>query len=327
MTNLTRLTVSHRGLSAPPAWVYGASTRINNCYELGCELLYQNQIYIPPACDEFQLSRKTTAFKKNKFNFFKLKIQKFSDEKVFYDARNFFNGNIAHLTQYHLTSLAILCMDFSISEENVGIIFSKKDGALGYELFSKLGFNCLITDQNINAPIFQSPINDDNFFHYMRKAKNFANGIFPQIPADGKYFIPRKGTRKLINELDVGNFLKLHGYEKLYLEDLSISEQMDKWLTAKSVVAIHGAGLGWMPFSLASKFSLVELFPSGFVVNPFRKSHAVMYPGSLWRGIRGVLDWRVVKKIDSSHNFKKFAFDDFQVDLKSLALALKDIED
>lgn len=75
-----------------------------------------------------------------------------------------------------------------------------------------------------------------------------------------KIFISRKSaSRVIVNEGECEIVLSRHGYTKVYLEDLTIANQVALFRGASHLVAIHGAGLANLVF--ANECKLIELYP------------------------------------------------------------------
>jgi len=77
----------------------------------------------------------------------------------------------------------------------------------------------------------------------------------------GKIYISRRSVRRrrLVNEEELENRLKLSGYQICRLETMSVDEQMKLFCSARWIVAPHGAGLSNIVFA-APGATLVELF-------------------------------------------------------------------
>lgn len=170
---------------------------------------------------------------------------------------------------------------------------------------------------------------DNNFFPAINKAKKFIDeecslkvGEGVRYVAPKRILILRRGTRRLLNEVEIVAFLKRFGFVHFYFEDLSLSEQIFLFRGVEYLVSIHGAALGYLPFVVSEELRMIELFPIGFIVNPFRKIHSKLFPKGKWCGVVGNYDWRVVKEIDSCLDIKKFANQPFSVDIRSLERSL-----
>lgn len=70
-------------------------------------------------------------------------------------------------------------------------------------------------------------------------------------------------VRKIINSAELFECLKKYGFIKVYLEDLTVSEQITLFNHAKIIVSPHGAGLANLSYC-QPKTQVLELFPEYF---------------------------------------------------------------
>jgi capsular polysaccharide biosynthesis protein len=73
-------------------------------------------------------------------------------------------------------------------------------------------------------------------------------------------YISRRGARALKNAASVERLLQRHGYEPVYMEDYSVEEQCRIGAGAERVVAIHGAGMGFLALNKGLR-SVIEILP------------------------------------------------------------------
>ena len=59
----------------------------------------------------------------------------------------------------------------------------------------------------------------------------------------------RATNRRVINELELFDILAYHGFEVIYLEELSVIDQITLFSVVKSIIAPHGSGLSNIIFS------------------------------------------------------------------------------
>lgn len=74
----------------------------------------------------------------------------------------------------------------------------------------------------------------------------------------------RIGTRTLVGESEVVDRLSRHGFERVFLEELSFAEQVELFASAEIVVGPHGSGLANLVFSRKGTY-VVELFGAHYV--------------------------------------------------------------
>lgn len=308
-------------------------SRITNTYELGVERIFLDEDYIPgcdvDVCIEHHM---TQSFIEQRNVGLRRKLKYFIatstydkkinfGEKLIYDARHIDNENMAHLIQEHFSILGFLSAKYGYGRNDVAIILDKFPPKLAVEAFGVIGYEVVATDNIVSGNIIRINGGDVfNFLPYVNSLEiNFLTDAMPE-----KIFISRKNTRKIENECEIDSLLKNEGFEKVYFEDTSIIEQWSLMHNVTDVVAIHGAALGCLAFNELNKsknnFKLVELFGSGFVVNPFRKYMAML--NGRWIGCRGKITPEVVRDIDCPGMTKRHVFDDFELAPKVLELAL-----
>ncbi len=73
-------------------------------------------------------------------------------------------------------------------------------------------------------------------------------------------YISRRGARALENSAEVEALLYKHGYATIFMEDHSIESQCQMAAVAEHVVAIHGAGMGFLALNNKLK-SVIEILP------------------------------------------------------------------
>lgn len=101
--------------------------------------------------------------------------------------------------------------------------------------------------------------------------KKFQIAILPQRPRQRKNRIfisrikcvrPDGNGRHILNEEELLEVLKPHGFERYELENLSISEIIELFYDAEIVIGAHGAGLANLVFS--DQVSVLEMHPRKF---------------------------------------------------------------
>jgi capsular polysaccharide biosynthesis protein len=79
-------------------------------------------------------------------------------------------------------------------------------------------------------------------------------------PARGRrLYVARRGSRQLVNEDQVVELLRRHGFEAIHPERMALVEQIRAFEAAEAVVAPHGAGLTNIVFP--ERIALLELVP------------------------------------------------------------------
>ena len=101
----------------------------------------------------------------------------------------------------------------------------------------------------------------------IKKIRTFVDNLYPQLSSDKSNFkkqiyVSRKlaGRRHLKNEQEFLGLLKKHKFRKVYLEQMSVREQVELFRSASHVIAAHGAGLTNVLFSPAD-VKILEIRP------------------------------------------------------------------
>lgn len=233
-------------------------------------------------------------------------------ERLAYDARPVFNGNMAHLVQHHLAALGYVRERLGYGRDDILVILESAPAELPLQVFCLLGYEVLQTDLAVTANLID--LAPEHFFHLLPYVRHLGMEAW-MVGGPAKVFIPRKASRRLVNEPEVEACLRERGFEKVYFEGTAIVEQWSLLRNATHVAAIHGAALGCLAFQAARtdgrRARLLEFFGPGFVVNPFRKFMAVL--GGKWVGCRGRITPEVARDIDLPGKAKAHAFDDFEL--------------
>ena len=101
----------------------------------------------------------------------------------------------------------------------------------------------------------------------IKKIRTFVDNLYPQLSSDKsnlkkQIYVSRKlaGRRHLANEQEFLGLLKKHKFRKVYLEQMSVREQVELFRSASHVIAAHGAGLTNVLFSPAD-VKILEIRP------------------------------------------------------------------
>ncbi len=154
------------------------------------------------------------------------------------------------------------------------IIFAGNPSKYMLEIFATLG---LIEKIRIepSVPMMYSKLtipsycaNGDGYIpadlvHFLQKSVGKNIPVRPK----SKIYISRKnaGTRRVINEDAVETFLMKYGFKTLFLEQMTVLEQLTEFANATDVIAPHGAGLTNLIY--AQEGTRVLEFFSGQYVN------------------------------------------------------------
>lgn len=256
--------------------------------------------------------------------------------RFIYDARNEADKNVAHLLEnsctYALLAKKLLSEHLGRAVE-VTVILKKNVPAFARELFDSLGIPILCTNLEVYGEVVEV-VHNYNYRLYNIQAELFnieLKDYNPNTPE--RVFIPRRGSRQLINNDEVVNFLKERGFTTYYFEDLTASEKWSIARNAKIVVSVHGAGTGNFIFNRlglapqaekGSGLRLIELLSPSFTIHTYRQFGTIL--NGKWCGVRGQITPEVLRYLDFDtrprNTLKSPIRDPFKIDLSSLQMAL-----
>lgn len=244
------------------------------------------------------------------------------------DMRFSFTGNFAHLIHDVLGPLRLieqtLEQDSTVESSPIHVILPKKAPEIALRVLEFAGVPTICTDGTVRGRLVSitQELNICLLPHLVRQPMDTWTA-----PTPDRVFVSRRGARSILNENSVTNFLVSEGFERVYMEDLPIGQQWSMLGNASEVVGIHGAGLASLGFSthrshgVGPRFRLIELFSPGFASSCFRDYAAVL--GGSWVGVRGKITPEVVRDLDFLDQERAHENASFEVDLDSLAEALK----
>ncbi len=102
-------------------------------------------------------------------------------------------------------------------------------------------------------------------------SKQLLSSLHIQTPTgrNRKIFISRAKAdrRNIVNESDITALLTKHGYEIVYNEDLSFTEQVKLFADTESLISLHGAGLANIMF-MPNGSKVLEIRDTNWKTNP-----------------------------------------------------------
>lgn len=327
-------------------WLFSPATYFVDSYEPQIEQIQLQPTSTIPETVKFQFSN---TLSKSQFGISPLARLKqlwrkplvVTTSNVFIDLRVNSPNNISHAIMMHLPMvlLAKKLFEQELSNKALLLVFPKKLPAYIGRIFDALGFEVLLTDDDVQGESIQFDI---SFWPSLRGelSQILQQGVSHQpfleeisMLADKlpkKLFIARKDSRKLVNEQAIENLLAEKGYKKIYAEDYPVLEQIAMVSHAESIVAVHGAALGLMAFRAIFELppiQLVEMSPPSHMTNVYRiLTHQLKGD---WVGVRGRL-WKPLIEFGyddaASGAIRKYSLDEFYVCEKSLVAALKLLE-
>jgi len=334
--------------SIPNDWLFAPSTYLIDSWtpyveeiclpSVATETGHLEFRYQEDASAELSLTNKKIVFKISSFlRCFFLKPE-YIKGQVILDLREYSPGNLSHALMIHLP-IALCAKEYLISIDQGCplLIFPAALPEYIYKIYIEIGFDVFRTDnkvigrvcdfdltsvvslRGILVDVIQGSLENSDFSEKLRnRSKNLPN----------KIFISRKDTRCLINEGEVERMLSSYGYQKIYMEDYDILDQLAMVSLSDNIVAIHGAALGPLVFrSLfnSKQLKFVEIFSPGHMANVYRV--LVNQLNGCWVGVRGKLWPKIIAQAyDFPKEIHKFAYADFEVCLLSLERALSALD-
>jgi hypothetical protein len=245
-------------------------------------------------------------------------------QRLAYDARWLSTDNVAHVLQHHVSSLALAKLKLGLRPGDCIVVLQKNAPALGRRLFETLGFETVETYRPVRGTFVR--ILQANPYEPYRLLHLVSTLAPPNIKpgSANKVYIPRRGTRRIVNQHEIDAIAAEAGFEKVYMEDLSVPDQFGLMRSCGTLLAIHGAALGYLcmrsPALGSPPLSLIEIFSPGLVVDVYRRTAAAL--NGHWRGICGTVDSSFVKTVQESRTPKSAAFRDFHLDPAALTACL-----
>jgi capsular polysaccharide biosynthesis protein len=147
---------------------------------------------------------------------------------------------------------------------------------------------------------------------------NFQNPLAK--PIHRIYISRRKACRKILNEDPLIEMLNKYNFKTLFLEDLSLMEQINFFNHASIIIAPHGAGLTNISFSKKGTI-ILELYPQ-YYHDPCFRLHATLL-GHDYNYLIGCAK-EAIKKNQSKGKKEKLIRLDFSVDVNIIEKFLQD---
>lgn len=249
-------------------------------------------------------------------------------DRIIFDIRSNDYFNWSHQVNYFLT--VALAARSLIDNARVTIVTPSQMPSMVKDLYALFGFDVVSTDGPVKARHLQWCVSHGQVVHSGRPQLTRAfmsehdadSRTFPSFDLPTKVFLARRGTRSLSNHHEIEDLLTAMGFTTIYAEDLSVPQQFALFRQADEVVGIHGAGLAPLEFRSPSKspIRLIELAPAGIVTRWF----GIMCEqiGGKYVAVRGRLKPEYIQGLYSDELFEKYCNDNFEIDPKSLEVAL-----
>lgn len=334
-----------------PAMVFGYPTCASDIFTPKVERLYLPEEEAVPAISvEIKVNTKYTwniETKSWKWKLFERLLQVRQHNQAIdyeghfiFDARYDTDKNIAHILENVCTHVLLAKKHLSAHlnrSVEINVVLKENASKLAQDLFDTLGIPVLCTNFEVYGDVVDV-IHDWHYRLYGVEAE-LLNREFKNHDLDtpDRVFIARRGSRQLINNDEVIEFLEKKGFKTYYFEDLTASEKWSIARNAKVAVAVHGAGTGNFIFNRlglapqaekGSGLRIIELFSPSFTIHTYRQFSAVL--NGRWCGVRGQITPEVLRYLDFDSTprdtLKSPIRDPFKVDLSTLQMALDYLE-
>lgn len=264
-----------------------------------------------------------------------------------YDSRYDTEKNIGHVIDHIFTQ--VLLAQKLLSERlkrqiKIHVVLRANAAEMGRSAYEAIGIPTICTDQSVRGNIVEisSTYLDHNgaevpspYDLFNAQPSIFADLDFrshnPQTPE--RIFVPRRGSRSLINNDEVVQFLQARGFTTVYFEDLSHAEKWAYVQNAKAAVVVHGAGSANFSFNSSglaqpdqpgSGLRLLEIFSPNFMLSGFH--HLADTFNGRWCGVRGQITPQTLRYLDFDNKprdvFKAPLNNPIKVHLQSIERAL-----
>jgi len=185
------------------------------------------------------------------------------------DLRHFEPNNMAHL----LFDVIPYCLYAkSVAGPEIKFLLRKVDKPFS-DLLDIFGIRPLREDRRVTGDILKiGATRGLSTYDATRTFDCFGINFIPEVYSDMKFasstrfakiFLARRPPRALLNQSEITKITAKHGYETVFMEDYSISDQLSIGAQAKHVIAVHGAAMSFLIMN-RSIDSLVELLPAHF---------------------------------------------------------------
>ncbi len=279
-----------------------------------------------------------SSYSKKSKNFRKYFVLK-TDEPVKTDGRIIFDfrvrtpENWSHFLNIHLPIFFVISAELEISWDDAVIVLPAKTPAYILNATRLFGVDVIITDGDVIGKKIDFMISrwaavraDWHEWVNFERVRQLVNvAVKGAAPTPNKIFLTRKSTRAISNQREVELFLSNLGFTTVYPEELSVGEQFKIFHDAEVIVGVHGAGIAPLLYSGLEKERarcFVEILPCGHMSDAFRTMCEKV--GWRWIGGRGKIKSEYVT---AAYDFRKelfseFSLDSFEVDVRSLGIAM-----
>ncbi|AJQ92818.1 capsular polysaccharide biosynthesis protein [Gynuella sunshinyii YC6258] len=256
------------------------------------------------------------------------------DDKIVIDFRKNTPANWAHTLNFHIP-FAFFVLDqirqHELKEKPV-FVLSERTPTYIKNVFAMFELPTMFSDADIEARLVE--FNQNPFDCLRTPAISWIQQfILPSSPwkkleqtaydLPRRVFLSRRDSRNIRNEAEIEQLLGQYGYQKIYPEDLTVAQQLQIFIHAEAIAAIHGAAIGPMLYRPASKTGLkfLEIFSPGHMTNYYRGMADQI--GAEWIGVRGRLEpGQVAQAYNFNQAFLKHSLTSFEACPESIRQAI-----
>lgn len=255
--------------------------------------------------------------------------------KFIFDARFDVFTNIGHILE-NVATRVLLAKKF-LSEHfqkdiEIHVVLGSRvpKYSMTMEVYRLLGFPLIFTDDNVRGEIVTCP--EHRVFSIRPQFFGFDFPGYKEKTPE-RIFIPRRGSRSLINNDEVTKFMEERGFKTLYFEDLAIDDEWSIARNAKEVVVVHGAASSNFILNRVgmrddaepgSGLKLIELMSPSW--NFYENRYMTNALNGKWCCVRGQITPQMLKALDFAKitpDARKSPFKDpFKVDCGTIQMAL-----
>lgn len=250
-------------------------------------------------------------------------------DRILIDLRGHTPQNWAHFLNNHLPLTFCLSDKAGIEPARLLAVLPADTPLYILGAAKVFGLDTLCSDATISGQVLQFDIAPwiavRNLRHRWAQLP-WPSGKLAQNPRDTPLpqdiFLSRRGTRTLLNEDEVADFLSQRGFHLVYAEDHTAADQIRLITQARRIVAIHGAGLAPLLYRAPDgpKAHLIELMPCGHMTDVYRVM--AQQVGVDWIGVRGRIKPEYIAPAYAfTDGFSAFSLDPFHIDVHSLDAA------
>lgn len=303
------VTFKRGDLIAPEAWMIGAQTRLVDCWQPQIECLRLPRVRFP-AWETTTVLRSKQSYAHRQRSLRKLWSRKppildLPRGALAIDLRPIGSSNIAHamiggvisylVARQSLTKLGV--------HGNLTAVLSAKPAKYITDLYHIFDIPSIQTDGGVTGRFVEVSLLDHQSIQMASDAipGRVARLLEPrkkEFPS--RVFLARRGSRAVTNLDELQTALAAHGFTTIFLEQLSVLDQLRLMWQAEEVVGVHGAALALLLPRVIQRgerpLSLVEMFGAGYIVSLYRGMCAAL--GANWAGVRGRVTPEAVRDLE-----------------------------